>query len=472
MKLPNGNYRILDKDLNRISNAAFASAAAAHPWLRLGAAVLFVATMALVAVGLFSDRPGLTTIAAGMALAAWLALGIGGNDVANTLGPAYGAGAISLGAGLVLAACAELAGAWFGARGVSTTLTQGVLPLDKLLIGTQPAQIMLAALLAAAVWISLCTWSRAPVSTTHAIVGGIAGAGAAAYGPQEINWGGLMQIGSGWLVSPLVSALLAAILMTVVQLRIHAAPDRYRAALYWLSGMVAVTMGSFGLLIGLSLGALQSCLLGLTLAATSGLWTAWRIARVPRSLPRKDALKQMLGPPLVMSVMLMAFAHGANDVANIAGPLAVLLQSAGIYGAAINIPSFVVALAGAGIALGVLLFGWRLVRMVGNGITRLNPVRSLCVTMASGLTVVAASSLAMPVSITHITVGGVFGVGLFREWDDRRRRKNHVTLPPEEMHRRHLVRRSFLFTVIAAWAVTVPVVASLSAVIFWLLSVL
>ena len=130
----------------------------------------------------------------------------------------------------------------------------------------------------------------------------------------------------------------------------------------------------------------------------------------------------------------------------------------------------VLVLAGGGLAIatGTLLFGRRLVHMVGSGITRLNPVRAFCISSGTAITVLGASLAGLPVSTTHIAVGGVFGVGFFREWHDRRRRKSREALPAAEVRRRVLVRRSHLTSIIAAWLVTVPAAALLSAAIQWL----
>ena len=119
--------------------------------------------------------------------------------------------------------------------------------------------------------------------------------------------------------------------------------------------------------------------------------------------------------------------------------------------------------AGGGLALGALLFGWRLVVMVGSRITRLNPARALCVSLATALVLLGATWLGLPVSTTHVAVGGVFGVGFYREWEDRRRKRDRKALPVEETRRRTLVRRAHVRRILFAWAITLPASASLAA---------
>jgi PiT family inorganic phosphate transporter len=130
-----------------------------------------------------------------------------------------------------------------------------------------------------------------------------------------------------------------------------------------------------------------------------------------------------------------------------------------------------------GISFGLVTFGPKLIRMVGSQITKLNPMRAYCVALSAAITVIVASWLGLPVSSTHIAVGGVFGVGFYREWDhSRRARKLNLDMPeakrlaPEERRRRKLVRRSHFMTIVAAWVITVPAAAGLSAVVFYVLN--
>jgi len=129
----------------------------------------------------------------------------------------------------------------------------------------------------------------------------------------------------------------------------------------------------------------------------------------------------------------------------------------------------VLLLSGLGIAGGIILFGGKLVTMVGSGITRLNPSRALCISLATALTVLGFSMMGLPVSTTHVAIGGVFGVGFYREWRDRRKTKKRAPMPDEELRRRHLVRRSHVRTILGAWLITVPVNAALAAALVLIL---
>ncbi len=467
-------YRILDKDLGRFSHAERASSHAARPLLRVGIAAVFVAAVVLVALGVYAGQPGLATIAAATAIAAYLAISIGGNDVANSLAPAVGAGALPVGRALVLAAIAEVLGASLAGDAVAGRLAGGIIVADALPQDVIPAQLMLSALLAAAIWISLSTWIGTPVSTTHSIVGGIVGAGLAAFGAGTLSWPTIALIASSWLISPLIAGGLAALLLAFLRHRVESAPDRLGAALRWLPVLIALMGVSFTFYVtGVTLAWPFALSAPVSLGAAWLVWLyarrklAWQIAQGPAQ-SRKKELRRVFGVPLTASAMLMAFAHGANDVGNVAGPLSVILRAGGAATAPdMAIPLWVLLVAAGGIALGILLFGRRLVLMVGAGITKLNPARAFCIALATAVTVIAASGAGLPVSTTHVTVGGVFGVGFYREWDDRRRRKRRESLPVEERRRRHLVRRSYVTTILATWMVTVPATASLSALCAW-----
>ena len=147
-------------------------------------------------------------------------------------------------------------------------------------------------------------------------------------------------------------------------------------------------------------------------------------------------------------------------------------------------PTWILLIGAVGISLGLFLYGPKLIKMVGSKITKMNPMRAYCVALSAAITVLIASWFGLPVSSTHIAVGAVFGVGFFREFytkhSKRRRRmirphhagKPEVRLGPEEIRHRKLVRRSHFLTIIAAWVITVPAAAGLSAAVFMILNLI
>ncbi|MEF9604695.1 inorganic phosphate transporter, partial [Paracoccus sp. PXZ] len=321
-------------------------------------------------------------------------------------------------------------------------------------------------------WISLATWLDAPVSTTHSVVGAIAGAGLASYGLGAVNWPALAMIAFGWIVSPLVSGLIAAGLMALLRGLVLNREDRIAAARTWMPvvvGLASAMLAGVAELAWHGSRPAVNAALALVCGALGWVYTRRRIDRQSQGeAGGRLAMKQLLAVPLIAAALVMGFAHGANDTSNVAAPLTIILDSLSAGGDDDLRARLVLLLGGLGIALGILLFGRRLVHMVGSRITRLNSSRALCVSLATATTVLGASLMGLPVSTTHVAVGGVFGIGFYREWRDRRLASGHDPLPAEERRRRHLVRRSYMRMILGAWLVTVPAAAGLAAALVWI----
>ncbi len=188
---------------------------------------------------------------------------------------------------------------------------------------------------------------------------------------------------------------------------------------------------------------------------------------------RRKQVSKLFNVPLICGTALLAFAHGANDVANAIGPLAAIISvmDGASVTSKVNVPIWILGLGGFGIAIGLMLFGPKLIRLVGEKLTRLDQVRGFCVALAAAVTVIAASVLGLPVSSTHTAVGAIFGVGLFREMLANRPIRVHPDGPLKKRDKRRLlVRRQQLFTILAAWLITVPSAAVLAAVLFFVLN--
>ncbi|WP_294930363.1 inorganic phosphate transporter [uncultured Paracoccus sp.] len=476
----------LDRDLGRFAKLEMAAAYVSRPLVAPGIAFVFIAIAGLAAAMLLGGNSQVLIVAAAAVFGAYMALNIGANDVANNMGPAVGANALSMGGAIAIAAIFESAGALIAGGDVVSTIATGIVAPDTLDTPILFIWAMMAALLASALWINLATWIGAPVSTTHAVVGGVVGAGIAAAGFGAVNWAQLATIAASWVISPLLGGVAAAAFLWFIKARIVYRDDKIAAARIWVPVLVGVMAGTFatylmmkGLkqLIAVPMG--MALLIGVAVGLAGWLTMIPVIRRQSRGLEnRNKSLKVLFGIPLVVSAALLSFAHGANDVANAVGPLAAIVQTSqtGNFGDAVAIPLWVMLIGAFGISFGLCLFGPKLIRMVGNQITKLNPMRAYCVSLSAAITVILASWLGLPVSSTHIAIGAIFGVGFFREWDAERRLKlarlalpDAESIPADERSRRKLVRRSHVLTIGAAWIVTVPAAAILSAILFLLL---
>ncbi len=481
---PVNQWKTLDKDLKRLSAVEQVTTFAARPLVAPGIAIAFMVVVATFSLAWIGMKPGSFVVVAAAVVGAYMALNIGANDVANNMGPAVGANALTLGGALVIAAVFETAGALIAGGDVVSTIASGIVAPEAVADSRTFVWAMLAALLAAALWLNLATVIGAPVSTTHSIVGGVVGAGIVAAGASAVNWAGLGKIAASWVISPVMGGVIAAAFLAFIKYRILYQPDKIAAARRWVPVLIGVMVGAFAAYLALKglsrvvkIGLSSATVIGLAFGAVAWLLSMPLIRRQSVGLEnRKKSIRKLFSLPLVCSAALLSFAHGANDVANAVGPLAAIVHAMneGSVGAEVGIPFWVMAIGAAGISFGLVLFGPKLIRLVGSQITKLNPMRPYCVALSAAVTVIVASWLGLPVSSTHIAVGAVFGVGFFREWHAERRarqlntRKGKV-VPDEERARRKLVRRSHFVTVAAAWVVTVPISAGLSALLFILL---
>lgn len=456
------SYHTLDKDLGRITHTEVAQAHAFRPIRWLGLAVLAFVIALILFIPLTGYEPQHTALGAGLIVAAWLGISIGSNDVSNSLGPAVGAGAIGMFPGLLLVAVAQIAGAALAGGSVTERLASDIFDPSLLASGTRAQFVMLSALLAAAVWITMATGIGLPVSTSHSIVGGIAGAGLAALGLGAIHWGTLSLIAVAWVITPFVSGAIAGAILIFLRRRVLEAEDKGKAARIWLPAMVSMMTGAFAaylvLLARPYLHGAMAMPLGILAAVAGGWVTSNRLRDELDINGGKVSTKKILRPALVMSAVMLGFAHGANDVANVAGPFSVILNNATSENLA-SVPLLALLGAGVAIGLGTVLFGRRLVEMVGSGITKLNAGRAFCVSLATAGTVLMATWFGLPVSTTHVAIGGIFGVGFTREWLDRKRAQDRDAMPADETRRRILIRRSHVATITTAWLVTVPATA-------------
>nr|WP_240989244.1 inorganic phosphate transporter [Salipiger mangrovisoli] len=474
--------------MNRLTRLEEATMYASRPLVGVGISLVFV-SLAAVAAAIFTggEVQSLAVVVAA-AFGAYMALNIGANDVANNMGPAVGAKALSLLGAIAIAAVFETAGALIAGGDVVSTISKGIIDPAGLADTAIFVRAMMAALLAASIWVNIATWVGAPVSTTHSVVGGVMGAGIVAAGIGTVNWSTMGAIAASWVISPLLGGIIAAGMLAFIKWRVIYVEDKIAAARTWVPVLIGIMAAAFSAYLALkglkkliSIDFSTALLIGAATGIIVGLLSVPLVRRQSEGLEnRSRSLKTLFRLPLVVSAALLSFAHGANDVANAVGPLAAIVyvqQSANIAGQ-VAIPLWVMIIGALGISFGLVLFGPKLIGMVGNQITKLNPMRAYCVALSAAVTVIAASWLGLPVSSTHIAVGGVFGVGFFREWhSERRARRIHqsrpaVDIPRQERARRKLVRRSHFMTIVAAWVITVPAAALLSAACFMLLRVI
>ncbi|MBE0498999.1 MAG: inorganic phosphate transporter [Campylobacterales bacterium] len=524
-------------------------------FLRMGIALIF-----MVGVLWYSFGAGNVANNAFLAMAAvfgaYMALNIGANDVANNVGPLVGSKALTMGGAIILAAIFEAGGALIAGGDVVGTIKNGIIDPEQFEDVQHFVWAMMAALLAGGIWLNLATAIGAPVSTTHSIVGGVMGGGIAAAGFSIVAWDKMGEIVASWVISPLMGAVIAAGFLFAIKKTLLYKEDRLTAMRKVIPIYVAIMAWAFATYLTLKglkkiwpaiTETLQSVLPftfeaaekpSFSTALLIGLVAGVIVYLIVKPIIRKTSINlqntvkdanSLFTIPLIFAAALLSFAHGANDVANAVGPLAAIADV--IEHSAIStkapIPLWVMLIGAVGIALGLALYGPKLIKKVGNEITALNQIRAYAVAMAASTTVIIASQLGLPVSSTHIAIGGIFGVGLLREFlstttaqekiqeeedqlnEDKKAKKSFknelqelkaleertpdITARIQELklaieeeeekikfEKKHLkrakktkyIQRSAIMKIVAAWVITVPATAVIAAIIFNIIKVI
>jgi PiT family inorganic phosphate transporter len=378
-------------------------------------------------------------------IGAYMAMNIGANDVANNVGPAVGSRAMTMTMAIIIAAIFEASGALIAGGEVVKTIKKGIIDISAFSTDPDPfIWAMMAALLAAALWLNFATMMKAPVSTTHSIVGGVMGAGIAAAGFSIVSWSTMAKIAASWVISPILGGIIAAFFLYAIKKSIIFKENRGEAAKRYVPLFVAIMSWAFttyltikGLkkiwpqiietinflpLVSLEVVKKPSFLTALTMGLVVAIIVYIALRRklsFHQEIKNfRESVNTFFTIPLIFAAALLSFAHGANDVANAIGPLAAIndaIVHGGVSSEA-SIPLWVMGVGACGIAIGLALYGPKLIRTVGSEITELDQIRAFSIAMAASITVILASQLGLPVSSTHIAIGGVFGVGFLREY--------------------------------------------------------
>ena len=437
-------------------------------------------------------------------LSFYVAWNLGANDVANAMGTSVGSKAVTLRQALIIAGILEFTGAVLFGQEVSQTLATEI--VNPALFATTPQLLlvgMVCVLLAGGVWLQIATSRGLPVSSSHAVVGAIAGFSATAIGFQAIDWSSIGKITFAWIITPVVSGIISAFLYSLVKRWILDMPDPLGQLAEWIPWLSATLIGVFGVIVLPSVSqpiyALLTSRVDLpahdvplilgAIAALGVTLNSWRQLEgrgngkaeeaegsqgelTIQSLPSNEVkgLKSKIQNPLApspqppaphslveqimarfqfLSACFVAFAHGSNDVGNAIAPLAAIVyihRTGNVPLNGITIPLWILVLGGAGIVAGLAVWGKKVIATIGSGIIPLQPSGGFCAELATATTILLASRLGLPVSTSHALVGGVIGIGLVQSLKS--------------------IQFKTLQKIAGAWLITVPVSAVLSASIF------
>lgn len=406
-------------------------------------------------------------LGATIGLGLYLAWTIGANDFANSMSDAVGSNALSVRKAVILGGLCELAGSVLAGSSVTDTVRRGI--VSPMQFESHPELLvvgMMCALLATAVWLHLASWAGMPVSTTHSIVGAVAGFGLVYVGAQGVQWKTLGSIVMSWIISPVAGFVLAYIIFKSISRLILQRDAPFRSAVAWgpvYAGLTIFVVSISVLYKGLDhffqkhhidFGghrpwSVSTLLAVLSICITHAILRKLAAGAEKRSLADQlHQVERLFAPLVILTSCSVAFAHGANDVANAVGPVAAVVDivRSGTIKMKVVVPFWILFLGGAGIVAGLATFGYQVMETVGSKLTQLTPSRGTAADIATMVSVMVCTRLKMPVSTTHTIVGAILGVGMARGLEAVNGR----------------VFREILYS----WFVTVPVAAILCAVLF------
>ena len=394
----------------------------------------------------------------------FMAWGIGANDVANAMGTSVGSKALTIKQAILIAMVFEFAGAYLAGGEVTSTIRKGI--IDAAYFVDSPELLvfgMISALFAAATWLLIASILGWPVSTTHSIVGAIVGFAAVGVSPDAVEWGKVLGIVGSWIITPLISGIIAFIIFNSAQKLIFDTDNPLVQAKRWvpfymfLAGFVLalVTIKKGLKHLGLNIGSVDGYVYAIIAAVIVAVVGKIFINRLQfdETAEKKTHyanVEKVFAILMIVTACAMAFAHGSNDVANAIGPLAAVVSIVGNDGeiaAKSAIAWWILPLGGFGIVAGLALFGHKVIATIGNGITHLTPSRGFAAELAAACTVVIASGTGLPISTTQTLVGAVLGVGMARGIA--------------------AINLSVVRNIVVSWVITLPVGAGLSIIFFW-----
>jgi inorganic phosphate transporter, PiT family len=395
-------------------------------------------------------------------LAFYVAWNLGANDVANSMGTSVGSKAITLKQAIIIAGILEFTGAVFLGREVSTTLATKIANPDLFIDRPQIFLLgMIAVLIACGLWLQIATSQGLPVASSHAVVGAISGFSWVAIGKEAIDWKNIGSISLGWLITPIISAIVAAILYSILRKWLLETNSNRQQLQEWIPWLSILLVAIFGIIVfpeilnhpvfnNLNLPKNTLALAIGSIGAIAITLNSWRQLNKKES---SEIIEPVMGKFQVISACFVAFAHGSNDVGNAIAPLAVIvyiINYSSVPIDLIDIPNWILILGGMGIVAGLAVQGKQVITTVGENIITLVPSSGFCAEIATATTILLASRIGLPVSTSHALVGSVVGIGMIAT--------------------KQQVKWQTIKSVVLAWLVTLPTSAILGGTIFYILS--
>lgn len=395
----------------------------------------------------------------------FMAWGIGANDVANAVGTAVGAKAITIIQAIWIAGIFEFLGAVLAGGQVTQTIRSGLIEANQ--FASNPQLLiygMLAALLAAGTWLLIASRFGWPVSTTHSIIGAIIGFAWIELGASSIDWHVVIAILLSWVVTPIIAGILSFLIFMSIQRLIfnHKTPEQaakrylpfYIFAMVFVVSAITIIKGLKFLMVNLSYmdAIFMSIAISVIVMLFAHILLRQKVVVAANTSDRFASTEKIFGVLMIFTACAMAFAHGSNDIANAIGPVAAvvsIVSSHGDVNANSPLPMWILIFGAIGVVLGLAMYGHKVIATIGSNITELTPSRGFAASLATASTVILASGTGLPISTTQTLVGAVLGVGIARGIA--------------------ALNLRVIAGIFMSWVVTLPAGALLSAVFFMLM---
>ena len=374
-----------------------------------------------------------------------LALGFnfvnGLNDAANSIATIIATKSLSPVKSVALATFFNLLGPFIFTTAIAATIGKGI--VDS---GFLTTHILLAAMFGAVIWVFTTSMLGIPVSSSHALIGGLLGAGIAGAGVGAILWPDWNLV--AYVAFAMVVGGLVGMFIYIAVAVLRGVEWQSKAPLAFLVGVTIIIPT---LIIGgyLKISGILAVVIFIVISPMLGLISSYIMGVVIMHLARNEnpsRLNNLFRPLTIAAGSFQAIGHGANDAQNAMGIITAMLVAGGIL-SEFSVPLWVILASCGAISLGTLLGGWRVVDKMAHKITKIRPYQGFSASMAGGAVLSLMTSLGVPVSTTHAMSGAIMGAGATRGYASA-------------------VRWGIVREIVVAWIITIPATALVSWVVY------
>lgn len=357
------------------------------------------------------DTFTLVIVILGILLALAFNFSNGRNDASNVVATVVATRALTPKNAVLLASICCFAGPFIFSTAVAKTIGKGIVNPEIF-----TPILLLIGLCGAVFWVNFCSRSGIPVSSSHSLVGGLMGAGIAAGGIFAVNWP-TAEMAFGMVYYLILGAVIGAILMLVIALISKSSIKIFLLIGVGVGAIVAVPIAMIAGIFAFS--GLLAIVLFICVSPILGLVVSYSFTQLLTRITAKRSSHPMLLNKWFQRAQILASGFqatslGGNDAQNAMGIIFAILISTGFATSSGELPLWVILLSGFAIAAGILSGGWKVIKKMGSGITRIQPYQGFSAAVSGGIVLSFMTSFGVPVSTTHVASGTIMGTGVTR----------------------------------------------------------